>query len=50
MVFIEYYLLFEFFLDEVYCDNYILVINKLSGLFFVFGNCFEYFDSVMICV
>ena len=37
----------EPFLDEVYRDNHILVINKPSGLLSVPGNRPEYFDSAM---
>lgn len=35
------------FLDEVYRDNHIIVINKPSGLLSVPGNRPEYYDSAM---
>ena len=47
MALIEYYPPLEPFLDEVYRDNHILVINKPSGLLSVPGNRPEYFDSAM---
>ena len=47
MALIEYHPPLEPFLDEVYRDNHILVINKPSGLLSVPGNRPEYFDSAM---
>ena len=47
MALIEYHPPLDPFLDEVYRDNYILVINKPSGLLSVPGNRPEYFDSAM---
>ncbi|WP_456070377.1 bifunctional tRNA pseudouridine(32) synthase/23S rRNA pseudouridine(746) synthase RluA [Haemophilus paraphrohaemolyticus] len=47
MALIEYHPPLEPFLDEVYLDNHILVINKPSGLLSVPGNRPEYFDSAM---
>lgn len=47
MALIEYNPPLEPFLDEVYRDNHILVINKPSGLLSVPGNRPEYYDSAM---
>lgn len=47
MALIEYHPPLEPFLNEVYRDNHILVINKPSGLLSVPGNRPEYFDSAM---
>ena len=46
MALIEYHPPLDPFLDEVYRDNYILVINKPSGLLSVPGNRPEYFENV----
>ncbi|MCT8548042.1 bifunctional tRNA pseudouridine(32) synthase/23S rRNA pseudouridine(746) synthase RluA [Glaesserella parasuis] len=50
MALIEYNPPVEPWLDEVYCDNHILVINKPSGLLSVPGNRPEYQDSAMVRV
>lgn len=47
MALIEYHPPQEPWLDEVYRDNHILVLNKPSGLLSVPGNRPEYFDSAM---
>lgn len=47
MALIEYFPPTEPWLDEVYRDNHILVINKPSGLLSVPGNRPEYADSAM---
>lgn len=47
MALIDYRPPLEPFLDEIYRDNHILVINKPSGLLSVPGNRPEYFDSAM---
>ena len=48
MALIEYNPPTEPWLDEVYRDNHILVINKPSGLLSVPGNRPEYQDSAMV--
>lgn len=50
MALIEYNPPVEPWLDEVYRDNHILVINKPSGLLSVPGNRPEYQDSAMVRV
>ncbi|MFX0586298.1 bifunctional tRNA pseudouridine(32) synthase/23S rRNA pseudouridine(746) synthase RluA [Glaesserella parasuis] len=50
MALIEYNPPVEPWLDEVYCDNHILVINKPSGLLSIPGNRPEYQDSAMVRV
>ncbi|AKO41661.1 23S rRNA pseudouridylate synthase [[Haemophilus] ducreyi] len=47
MALIEYHPPLNPFLEEVYRDNHIVVINKPSGLLSVPGNRPEYYDSVM---
>ncbi|ATW45955.1 bifunctional tRNA pseudouridine(32) synthase/23S rRNA pseudouridine(746) synthase RluA [Glaesserella parasuis] len=50
MALIEYNSPVEPWLDEVYRDNHILVINKPSGLLSIPGNRPEYQDSAMVRV
>lgn len=50
MVMENYNLLQDFWLVILYQDEYIMVVNKLSGLLFVFGCFEEYKDSVMMCI
>lgn len=50
MALIEYHPPTDPWLDEVYRDNHILVINKPSGLLSVPGNRPEYQDSAMVRV
>ena len=50
MALIEYNPPVEPWLDEVYRDNHILIINKPSGLLSVPGNRPEYQDSAMVRV
>ncbi|MDY2947531.1 MAG: bifunctional tRNA pseudouridine(32) synthase/ribosomal large subunit pseudouridine synthase RluA, partial [Mannheimia varigena] len=47
MALIEYHPPLEPFLNEVYRDNHILVLNKPSGLLSVPGSQPEYYDSAM---
>lgn len=46
----NYNLLQEFWLVILYQDDYIMVVNKLSGLLLVLGCLEEYKDSVMMCI
>ena len=47
MALIEYHPPLEPYLDVVYHDNHILVVNKPSGLLSVPGNQPQYYDSAM---
>ena len=47
MALIEYHPPLEPYLDIIYQDNYICVVNKPSGLLSVPGNQPEYYDSAM---
>ena len=47
MALIEYHPPLEPYLDIIYQDNHICVVNKPSGLLSVPGNQPEYYDSAM---